>query len=112
MHNSERRCCLATSTWELHLHLCPARCAPARAMWSDRKGMVKSGAPPPSVKLLKEGTMGAMCMLAARMVCKSACICPGEVSAIVLWNCDKRSDDIAKVSNSALGASGMLPMAA
>ena len=56
--------------------------------------------------------MGAMCMLAARMVCKSACICPGEVSAIVLWNCDKRSDDIAKVSSSAPEASGMLPMAA
>ena len=67
---------------------------------------------PPSVELLKEGTMGAMCMLAARIVCKSACICPGEVSDSVLWNCDNRSDDIANVSSSALEASGMLPMAA
>ena len=76
------------------------------------RGLVKHYAAPPSMQLLKEGTMGAMCMLAARMVCKSACICPGEVSAIVLWNCDNRSDDIAKVSSSALETSGMLPMAA
>ena len=74
--------------------------------------MLEHCATPPSVELLQEGTMGAMCMLAARMVCKSASICPGEVSAIVLWNCDNRSDDIAKVSSSVPEASGMLPMAA